>query len=164
MKMRKAKPNDFEVYESFITDFKYETLYRGNEVELKPQKDEDEMAVKFLLEIIPLEENEFGTLEKFLEDLQKDYMRIYMCIDAKRIIGFIQLGKIYKSKWKMQYLYLAPEYHTVEALAEIVEFLHTKANMNLIDVCALGKYEDLLQKIGFKKVAPIYYRKQRVKG
>lgn len=164
MKMRKAKPNDFEVYESFITDFKYETLYRGNEVELKPQKDEDEMAVKFLLEILPIKETEFGTLAKFLKDLQKDYMRIYMCVVNKQITGFVQLGNIYGTKWKMQYLYLLPEYQTVEVLAEIVEFLQTKANMAQIDVCALGRYEDLLQKIGFTKVAPIYYRKQRVKG
>lgn len=167
MKLRNAIPTDYEEYERFYNDLQYETLYRGNEGEINPQEQEE--AIKYFgiiseKDLKFFEEENRRTLEKFLADLQKNYVRIYMCVNNKQTVGFVQLFKLSGTKWKIAYLCLAPEYQTAETLAEIVEFLHNKPNMSQIDVCAFGKYEELFQKIGFQKILAGYYRKQKVKG
>lgn len=165
MKMRYAKPEDYEEYERLYNDLQCETLYCGRE-EINPQEQEE--AIKYFAmdeETRKFIENEDRrTLEKFLADLQKDYVRIYMCVDNKQTVGFVQLFKLCGRKWKLAYLCLAPEYQTAEALSEIVEYLHNKSNMSQIDVCAFGNGEELFQKIGFQKILAGYYRKQKVKG
>ena len=158
--MRYAKPEDYEEYERFYNDIECETLYRAND-EINPQA---EKAMEFAMleeDLKFVEEEDRRTLEKFLADLEKKYVRIYMCIENKRTIGFVQLFKTCGSKWQLEYLCLEPEYQPIDILTEIVEFLHNKANMSQIDVCAFGTYEVFLQNLGFKGLCKGFYRKQK---
>ena len=100
MKIRYAKPEDFGEYERFFNDLDYETLYRGNEGEINLQETEE--AIKFFGTISEEDSNFFEeenrrTLEKFVSDLEKDYVRIYMCVNNKQTVGFVQLFKLSKA-------------------------------------------------------------------
>ena len=161
MNWRIAIPNDYEEYERLYNDLDCETLYRGKEEsEINPQEKEIALRYFYMDEETKkhLEDWNKRTYEKFIADLNNTYVKIYVCIDKKRCVGFAELYQHYKTKWKLGYLCLEPEYQTTEVIGEMIKYLKDSCKIKIIDVSTLGgKINDMLESNGFQSTGSKYY-------
>lgn len=137
MHLRLATPNDFEVYKLLYDRFEYSLLYQPEESDIKPQNNNDESRkLEFDSETLKQIEEELApTREKFESRIGNlaEY-RIYIIEEDSEIIGFAELFKIVRTRWKLAELSVN-KVASLEMIRAIADMLIKQSRIKIIDVC-----------------------------
>lgn len=168
MHLRLATPNDFEVYKLLFDSFEYSILYQPDESDIKPQKDNDEnQKWEFDSETLKqIEEALVPTPEKFekkIKDLAE--YRIYIIEENDNIIGFAELFKIVKTRWKLAELTVKEDKSSM-IVKTITDMLIIQPRIKAIDVCVpmYQSCEKRMEESGFNPIGCGFFRKERQNG
>lgn len=164
MHLRLATPNDFEVYKLLYDKFEYSLLYQLEESDIKPQNNNDESRkLEFDSETLKQIEEELApTREKFESRIGNlaEY-RIYIIEEDSEIIGFAELFKIVRTRWKLAELSVN-KVASLEMIRAIADMLIKQSRIKIIDVCVpmYRSCEKRMEESGFAPIGGGFYRKE----
>lgn len=168
MTVRLATFKDFGVYKTLYHKIECSVLYQPDKSDIKPQTDEKSQKWELDEETLKqIEEATKITPEKFDRKIANmaEY-RIYIIEEDDFRIGFAELFRIARTRWKLAELSFKSEYCSLKCIREVTDILVTMSSIKTIDVC-VPKYPSCEQRMiesNFNSIGGGFFQKERQKS
>lgn len=163
MRLFKATANDFDFCKSLYGKQSADMIYRweGNQASVESvNKFSSEFLVTDEMWARIKEEVKF-TREKFMKQLSKRYMKIFIIYDDQNNrIGYFQLTSIGTTCWKLEFMFLRKENRDFKVFKEAIDLLNKK--IKTIEVCIIDdEVKTYFLKVGFEQLDKFFFKKNK---